>query len=622
MLLQYCKTDQKFRQSSAAVGIMLVLSLGLFLSMWISPSAHAATRDYDQIQAAVDSYVDNHQEDLYGLSVQVLAGDKLVAEGYYGNSNLETGRLLSSQSVFDWGQASEILVWVSVYQLVEQGKLDLEADIRKYLPKDFKLPLRFDQHINLHMLMSYTAGFDDAVLDVTMDERTQGLSLREALEIYPVQQVYAPKTLVSRSSYASALAAYIVSLQAQEDYDEYVKRHIFEPLRMYETGFLNKLSENSRIYTERKEQSCYTNLGLELGPCMRNYTLYPSLSLVGSSKDMLRLVRGLLNLSSESLFETEETYNNFWRQELSYAHSGEGRVTSGFMRLPTQEELWYIKGNSLGMSVVIEVNPKEKIAVITASNVRDDNKLLLHIPNLVFSRLSQQKSENFEDASDFVGVYQLASAPVSGPTKFMSILTRKIVSAYQDHDLKINNKVYEQLRPGYYMNAKASQDEYVYSFVRDVSYGSLLLTPQGDAYRISFDNFVLEMILLVLWFCSFLCSCGLSLYFMIHHIRARKRGSGFIHVRASLVLNLLHIAMSVLIGYLVFLMLNYTSSKALHPFIVCAYIYLVLSLALSGYILRDMARGEMGKKERNLKFISLMVSLIYLMNMFYWDVVF
>lgn len=594
----------------------------LLATLYCSHFAVAATRDYDQIQAAVDSYVDNHQEDLYGLSVQVLAADKLVAEGYYGNSNVETGRLVSSQSMFDWGQASEILVWIAVYQLAEQGKLDLEADIRQYLPKDFKLPVRYDQSINLHMLMSHTAGFDEAVLDAVEPEKKPELSLRKALEIYPVQQVYAPKTLVSRSSYGPALAAYIVSLQAKEDFELYVEHHIFEPLRMYTTQFLTKLPENSPLYHERSAQSCYTSLGLDLGPCIRNYTLYPSLSLVGSSKDMMRLIRGLLNVSSEALFTTAGTYDNFWRQELSYAHSGEGRVSSGFMRLPAQEELWYIKGNSLGMSTAIVVDPKEKLAVITASNVRDDNKLLLQIPNLIFSRINQQKSGEFEDASDFVGVYQLASAPLSGPTKFMSIFKRKLVTAYQAHDLKINNQVYEQIRPGFYMNPTASQDEYVYSLVRDVSYGALLLTPQGDAYRISFDSFVLEMSLLGLWAVSFLCAAVLSLYFTFHYFRARKRGSGFIHIKASLLLNVMHLGMSGLVIYLIFLMLNYTNSQVIHPFIMASYLYLALVLGLCSYLLRAVLRGDMGKKERNLKLLSLLVSLIYLMNIFYWDVVF
>ena len=56
-----------------------------------------------------------------------------------GYSNIEEQILVNEDTVFEWASVSKILIWISVLQLVETGKLDLETDIETYLPHDFQL---------------------------------------------------------------------------------------------------------------------------------------------------------------------------------------------------------------------------------------------------------------------------------------------------------------------------------------------------------------------------------------------------------------------------------------------------------------------------------------------------
>ena len=49
-------------------------------------------------------------------------------------------------------------------QQVEQGKLDLDADVNKYL--DFKIPPRDGKPITLRNIMTHTAGFEEQVKDL------------------------------------------------------------------------------------------------------------------------------------------------------------------------------------------------------------------------------------------------------------------------------------------------------------------------------------------------------------------------------------------------------------------------------------------------------------------------
>ena len=62
-------------------------------------------------------------------------------------------------TLFRPGSVSKLFTWTAVMQLVEQGKLDLDADVNKYL--DFKIPTRDGKPITLRNIMTHTAGFEE-----------------------------------------------------------------------------------------------------------------------------------------------------------------------------------------------------------------------------------------------------------------------------------------------------------------------------------------------------------------------------------------------------------------------------------------------------------------------------
>ena len=66
-----------------------------------------------------------------------------------GNADIENQILVSEDTVFEWASVSKILIWISVLQLVEQGKLDLETDIKTYLPQHFRSKTNFDEPITM-----------------------------------------------------------------------------------------------------------------------------------------------------------------------------------------------------------------------------------------------------------------------------------------------------------------------------------------------------------------------------------------------------------------------------------------------------------------------------------------
>jgi CubicO group peptidase (beta-lactamase class C family) len=91
--------------------------------------------------------------------VVVKDGEVFFSKGY-GFTDLESKKPVDpAKTLFRPGSISKLFTWTSIMQLVEQGKLSLDADVNTYL--DFTIPATFPQPITLKNLMTHTPGFED-----------------------------------------------------------------------------------------------------------------------------------------------------------------------------------------------------------------------------------------------------------------------------------------------------------------------------------------------------------------------------------------------------------------------------------------------------------------------------
>ncbi len=93
-------------------------------------------------------------------------------------------------------------------QLVEEGKLNLDADVNTYL--DFKIPSREGKPVTLRNLMTHTPGFDETARALLLNKPNELPSLRDALMHWVPPLVTTPGTTPAYSNYGAALAGYIV----------------------------------------------------------------------------------------------------------------------------------------------------------------------------------------------------------------------------------------------------------------------------------------------------------------------------------------------------------------------------------------------------------------------------
>ncbi len=220
-------------------------------------------------------------------------GEVIFAKGY-GYENIEDRVPVDpGNTLFRPGSVSKLFTWVSVMQLVEQGKLDLDTDVNEYL-ESFSIKETFAEPITLRHILTHTPGFEDGGLGyLIIDDPANVISLREAMERYQPERVNPPGKQTAYSNYATALAGLIVENVSGVPFNDYVQQNIFDPLQMMSSSFVEPLPD---ALADRMA----TSYGVEAGAFKKKAfeivaNFGPAGALSATATDMLRFAQAIIN---------------------------------------------------------------------------------------------------------------------------------------------------------------------------------------------------------------------------------------------------------------------------------------------------------------------------------------
>jgi CubicO group peptidase (beta-lactamase class C family) len=185
-----------------------------------------------ELEAFLNDLLGREMEEFHiaGAAVSVVKDGKLFFAKGYGYADLEEGIPVDpEQTIFGVGSVGKLFTWTAVMQLVEQGKLDLDADINDYL--DFRIPDTYPQPITLKHLMTHTSGFEDRWFGSAVTDANDLVPVRDWLVSHMSARVRPPGD-AGYSNYNAMLAGYIVARVSGQPYDQYIQEHIFSPLGM------------------------------------------------------------------------------------------------------------------------------------------------------------------------------------------------------------------------------------------------------------------------------------------------------------------------------------------------------------------------------------------------------
>jgi CubicO group peptidase (beta-lactamase class C family) len=169
---------------------------------------------------------------LPGLVVGVVAGGRLAWSGAWGVRNVGGTEPLTTRSLFHMASVTKPFVGTAVMQLVEQGGVELDAPVVRYLPY-FALADPRAALITVRQMLSHTSGMPD-VRDYEWEKAVadEGALERYVRGLGREEMIAAPGERFRYSNMAYEVLGHLVAKVSGETFEGYVKAHILAPLGM------------------------------------------------------------------------------------------------------------------------------------------------------------------------------------------------------------------------------------------------------------------------------------------------------------------------------------------------------------------------------------------------------
>jgi CubicO group peptidase (beta-lactamase class C family) len=173
-----------------------------------------------------------------GLAVGIVRRDQIIYTKGFGVRSLDTGEPVTERSLFHTASVSKTFVATAMIQLTEQGKIDLDQPLVRYLPY-FKLDdARYDQ-ITLRQMLTHTSGMPDTNEFDWHKPKYED----DALENYVRSLAHYKLKTSPGEQYAYSNDAYeilgdVIAKVSGETFEGYIKQHILNPIGMRDSTFL------------------------------------------------------------------------------------------------------------------------------------------------------------------------------------------------------------------------------------------------------------------------------------------------------------------------------------------------------------------------------------------------
>jgi CubicO group peptidase (beta-lactamase class C family) len=218
----------------------LFLLLGLSI-IGCSPKEYKQT---DDSAAIFDSVFQSHADTAkFNGNVLIAKNGKIIYQKSFGYANYDTKELLNDSSLFELASVTKEFTAMGIMMLKEQGKLNYDDDVRKYIPE---LPY---EGMTIRHFLTHTSGipyYEDEKFFEGWDRKKTVYNddvIRQFAKVKP-PVLFKPGEKWEYSNSAYALLATIIERVSGKTYGEFLKENIFIPLGM----------DRSRVYNTRRSK--------------------------------------------------------------------------------------------------------------------------------------------------------------------------------------------------------------------------------------------------------------------------------------------------------------------------------------------------------------------------------
>ena len=289
----------------------------LLLSVAATWPALAADRKSEpksipELQAAIEAVLKETKTP--GAAVAIVSRDKAEWMAGIGKANVAANKPVTADTLFRIGSVSKSFAALAALRLQEEGKLKLADTVRQWVPEvAFTNPWGATDPVRLVHLMEHTTGFDDIHLREYAHNEPTPIALKDALAFGAPSRVcrWRPGSRMAYCNSGPAVLAAVVERVSGQRFEDYVAKHLFEPLHMDTASYF------CTPEVERRLAELYRPDGFTPYPYW-HIAYRPTGAVNASARDMANYVRfylqrgsldgtQLLRPSSIERMETTET---------------------------------------------------------------------------------------------------------------------------------------------------------------------------------------------------------------------------------------------------------------------------------------------------------------------------
>lgn len=219
------------------------VTLSSFLWLFISPFISAQDevpppKTYADAVRALETLITHEVADkkLPALSIALVDNQQIVWAKGFGYADPSQKKPATARTIYRVGSVSKLFTDLAVMKLVEQGKLDIDAPVDRYLP-DFKPENPFKKPITLRQLMTHRSGLvRESAVGSYFDPTTPTLE-KTIASLNATKLVYEPETRIKYSNSGIAVVGRALEVTQKKPFVDYLTATILEPLAMKDSSF-------------------------------------------------------------------------------------------------------------------------------------------------------------------------------------------------------------------------------------------------------------------------------------------------------------------------------------------------------------------------------------------------
>lgn len=324
-----------------------------------APTAASTSTQTTEVQLA--SQIDDFlialvEQDLFSGTILVASGGKVLISKGYGMADLENEVPNTPQTKFRLGSITKQFTAMAILQLQQEGKLNVQDPICKYMTND--CPEAWES-ITIQHLLSHTSGIhnftDTPGYPNFKKQSVKPYQIISQFRDLPVDFMPGEKWSYSNSGYI--ILGYIIEKVSGQSYAIFLQKHIFEPLQMADTAYANNLmviKHRAAGYSSKYTNADYIDMSVP----------YAAGGVISTVEDLFRWDQALYTDELIPQALRDEMFTPF----VPVPDTNLGYGYGWFIGKQLDHVLISHGGNIEGFCAKIDRYPSEKVTIIVLSN--------------------------------------------------------------------------------------------------------------------------------------------------------------------------------------------------------------------------------------------------------------